>query len=114
MLLLFLQFGLFERSKLQQQNAILQQILHLEQEQHRTSTENIELINRKCHDLKHQISALRYIDSRKEQEESIRQIERAVMIYDLSVKTGNDALDIVLAEKKPVLRRVQHPPELHC
>lgn len=98
-LLLFLQFGLFERSKLQQQNAILQQILHLEQEQHRTSTENIELINRKCHDLKHQISALRYIDSRKEQEESIRQIERAVMIYDLSVKTGSDALDIVLAEK---------------
>lgn len=98
-LLLLLLFGMFEKSKLEKQNEIMQQIMSLEEEQHKMSMENIEMINQKCHDLKHQISALRYLDNAKEQEKIIRDIEHSIMIYDMSVKTGNDALDIVLAEK---------------
>lgn len=98
-LLFLIQFGMFAWGKLQRENEIMQQILHMEKQQHKMSMENIDLINQKCHDVKHQISALRHISNKKEQEKSIREIESAVMIYDMSVKTGNDALDVVLAEK---------------
>lgn len=104
-LLLLLQFGMFEWSKLQKQNEIMKQYLHIEKEQHAMSMENIELINMKCHDLKYQIAALRHIDSRSEQEKSIKEIERAIMIYDLTAKTGNEALDLVLAEKSLICEK---------
>ena len=64
-----------------------------------SSAENVDLINRKCHDLKHQIAALRRISDRREREESIQALEQSVMIYDSVVKTGNDILDTVLTEK---------------
>mgnify|MGYP006922481941 CR=1 FL=1 len=40
---------------------------------------NVEVINRKCHDLKHQISALRQMDNPEEKVESIQELERAVL-----------------------------------
>lgn len=98
-LLLVLQFGMFEWGNIQKQNEIMKQVLHMEQEQHAISRENIELINLKCHDLKHQISALRYAGSQSEHEKSIKEIEDAIMIYDSFAKTGNDSLDVILAEK---------------
>jgi len=98
-LLLLLQFGLFEWGKIQKQNEIMMQILHMEKEQHAISKENIEIINMKCHDFKHQLSALRHLDNPAEQDKSIREIENAIMIYDKIAKTGNDTLDIILAEK---------------
>lgn len=104
-LLLLLQFGMFEWSKLQKQNEIMQQFLHIEEEKHAISMENIELINMKCHDLKYQIAALRHIDNRSEQEKSIKAIERAIMIYDMSASTGNEALDLVLAEKSLIFQK---------
>ncbi len=75
------------------------------EEQYHLSKENINIINHKCHDLKHQISALREISSAKEREESIREIEDSVMIYDLAVKTGNRVLDTVLTEKSLLCER---------
>ena len=60
------------------------------------SKENIELINIKCHDLKHQIRKLRTgenIDGKY-----LKELEDAVGIYDNSVKTGSEALDLILTE----------------
>ena len=74
---------------------IMRELLHREKEQYRLTKENIEIINIKCHDLKHQINALRGAADAQ----SIRQIEDAVMIYDCIAKTGNDVLDIILTEK---------------
>jgi hypothetical protein len=68
------------------------------QMQYQLQKENIDLINRKCHDLKHQISALRH-QSEADQEKSIAELEQAILLYDNLAKTGNDDLDIVLAEK---------------
>lgn len=59
------------------------------------SKENIELINIKCHDIKNQIATL---GDRVPQEE-IRELERAVDIYDMAFKTGNEALDVLMVEK---------------
>ena len=69
------------------------------EEQYRISKENIALINQKCHDLKHQIAALRTLRDQSEFDRQITEMENAVMIYDSAVKTGNSALDVVLTEK---------------
>ena len=86
-------------------------LLRQEQEQHRMSRAAVEVINRKCHDLKHQISALRHMSS-EEQERSIGQLEKAVMIYDSFPKSGNDDLDIILAEES--LQAEKLGVRLHC
>jgi hypothetical protein len=94
-LILFFQFSLQESDLVHAQVDTYKELLHQEREQYKLSKKNIELINIKCHDLKHQIAALRQNAS----EESISEIEKAVMIYDTSIKTGNDVLDVLLREK---------------
>ncbi|WP_294516485.1 ATP-binding protein [uncultured Pseudoflavonifractor sp.] len=93
------QVGQQKRLSLQHELDVQQQLWHKSREQYQLSAENVDLINRKCHDLKHQIAALRRISDRREREESIQALEQSVMIYDSVVKTGNDILDTVLTEK---------------
>lgn len=67
--------------------------------QYQVTTETIDSINRKCHDLKHQIRALRHMEDEEEREEFFNELESAIMIYDTALKTGNKALDTVLMDK---------------
>lgn len=68
-------------------------------EQYLISRDNIALIERKCHDIKHQVAALRSVDDPEAREASIRELEQAVAIYGAMMKTGNDVLDTVLTDK---------------
>ena len=69
-----------------------------EQKQYQLVKENIDAINIKCHDLKHQIRNLRttgqvdpaYLDD----------LEKSVSLYNSAVRTGNETLDIVLTDKR--------------
>lgn len=70
-----------------------------QKEQYMMTKDSVSLIERKCHDLKHQIAALRSIDSREVREKSIQEIEEAILIYGAVVKTGSDVLDTVLMDK---------------
>ena len=89
-------FDVSRKETMQREVDAMAEILRHERRQYEMSKENIELINIKCHDLKHQISALRQGAS----EESIAEIEHAIMIYDSAFKTGNDVLDVIFTEKK--------------
>lgn len=77
---------------------VIGRILRDRETQYAMSKENIDLINRKCHDLKHQIRALESA-SKEERESSIAELERSVMIYDSVMKTGDPVLDAILSEK---------------
>lgn len=68
------------------------------QEQYELSKENIELINQKSHDLKHQIQALRRLN-KEEFDKYLDNLEDTVGIYESIVKTGNDVFDTILTEK---------------
>lgn len=68
--------------------------------QYQLSQQNVEAINAKCHDLKRQIRALS--EDAAVDAAALAELERAVGIYDAAVKTGNDALDIILSEKSLV------------
>ena len=98
--LLFMQFSIFDKTKLQQENIMTQQLLIAEQKQLELWRTNVDIINTKCHDLKNQISSIRQISDKDKQNASLAEIEKAILIYDNISKTGNETLDIVLTEKK--------------
>ena len=79
-------------------NDIINQMLIASAESYRVKKETIDIINSKCHDLKHQIGALRTL-SPEEQQSRIDEIEKRIMFYDLSVDTGNEVINTMIAEK---------------
>ena len=98
MILLF-QFVFFNETRLRYENDVTHELLKLQGRQQQLSKDSIETINIKCHDLKRQIAALRLVGDGEERDRAIRELEQAVNIYDASVHTGNETLDIVLMEK---------------
>lgn len=98
-LLLVVQFGLFEQGKLRQEKTVINQMLQNAQKQYELSKQNIDVINRKCHDMRHQINALRTITDERERKALFSETESAIRIYSTIAKTGNEALDVVLTEK---------------
>ena len=99
LLCLLVQLGFFHESRLGKKNRVLQTMLEFEQKKQRMSKETIEIINMKCHDLKHQISLLENQPVEK-RSRSLKDISNAIMIYDSITKTGNQSVDLVLMEKK--------------
>lgn len=99
LLLLVIQFGLFEQEKKEKERFEIEKILHDERELHRISKENIELINIKCHDLKHQLAAIRRVSDNDSFKSGLKEIEKAILIYDSIAKTGNDTVDMIISEK---------------
>lgn len=98
-LVIFLQFTMFAKSESEIRGEVTEDMLHAQREQSKTDRETVKLINIKCHDLKHQIAALRSAGDSSVREKSIAEIEKAVLIYDSFIKTGNDAIDTVLTQK---------------
>lgn len=109
---LLLLFGIFYESGLEQKYLIMEQLLYAEQKKQQMTKESVELINRKCHDLKHQIGVLRMMGDSKEKEEYIKEIEKAAMFYESSAKTGSQMLDLLLMEK--LLYCEKHRIKLSC
>ena len=78
----------------------LKYLLEKDQIRYEVSKEYTDLINMKCHDLKHQLRKIKgetQIDS-----EYVEELEHAIRIYDSDIKTGNEALDIILTEKNQI------------
>ena len=94
---LYLQFQVALKSKIEDTLDTVQRMWHEVREQYAISKENIALINMKCHDLKHQIHSLG--GSERVSPATLAELERSISIYDSVVKTGNDALDVILTEK---------------
>ena len=68
--------------------------------QYEMSRENIAMITRKCHDMKHQIEALIQTESYSQRRRNfIEEVQDMIQVYDSDVHTGNEALDTILMEK---------------
>lgn len=98
LLALVTQFGLLSRRNLERELRFVYELRDQEEQQYYISKDSIDLINRKCHDIKHQIRKFGQNESLSE--EVIKDMEETISIYDTSVKTGNKALDTILSEKK--------------
>lgn len=102
--------GFAQEVELQRQNEAIEQLLRREQSLYKLSKEAINTINRKCHDLKHTVNAVKA--GGVVPEEDIKEIEEALRQYDGFIRTGNKDLDIVIAEK--YLRCVDNDITLSC
>lgn len=78
---------------------VMQKMLRYQYEQYRLSKENMDLINQKYHDLKHQIAVIRAEDNPKKKSEYLDQMEDAIKRYEAQNKTGNPVLDTILTAK---------------
>ncbi|MCI9518146.1 MAG: GHKL domain-containing protein [Clostridia bacterium] len=107
---LYLQFDVDDRGKLQNDLSVIKRLWEEKEEQYKVSKSNIELINLKCHDLKHQIRSIG--ESGSLDKNVVKEIEDVISIYDSSVKTGNEPLDIILTEKSLYCSR--HGVKLCC
>lgn len=100
-LALMLERGLFRNQALTDEKNFLTQLVHMQEEQYRTSKANVEMVNIKCHDMKHQIS---HITSTTDPD-AIRELEQIISVYDSSLQTGNEILDVCLMEKKLLCKK---------
>ncbi len=90
----------------------LQNVLHAQYTQYQQSQESIELINRKYHDLKHQIAVLRAEADTEKKNACLDRMEEEIKAYEAQNKTGNQVLDTVLTSKS--LYCQQHNISLTC
>ena len=109
--LLYLQHELFKKSYIQQDLAMLNQLWAQQKAQYALARRNIALINRKCHELKHQIRAMHAVLG-SDKAGALDELERSVRIYDAIAKTGNEVLDTVLTEKS--LACEENQIQCHC
>lgn len=96
---LYLQNDIEQRQHAQMELNLVQRLWQSKQRQYEISKETIDLINRKCHDLKYQLAAFRTMQDDAETDRRLGEVERSVMIYDSAIQTGNRVLDVVLTEK---------------
>ena len=99
---LFYQYSVLSVFVLEGKNEKVEQLLAQSVRQYNVSKENIELLNIKCHDLRHQIRA--FHRDGKIDASLLGEIERVVDNYDCTVRTGNGALDVLLTEKSLLCR----------
>lgn len=96
-----------KRVKAEQDLTIQQQLWNQKKAQYELTRQNIELINLKCHDLKHQVAALKQALPAEQRQRYVEEIERSIQIYDSTLETGSEALDTVLTEKSLLCEQQQ-------
>lgn len=99
-LALAVQFVLFRSIDLQRENDTIKLLWQENQRQYEITKKTIETINIKHHDLKKRLAEISVPLS----EDDIRTIESAVNAYDSKIKTGNNALDVLLTKDSLLCR----------
>lgn len=77
----------------------MQGLLNRQYEQYCLTHDNIEMLNRKYHDLKHQITAIKSEENPKKRTEYINEMEKRIKLYEAQNETGNKVLDTILFSK---------------
>ncbi|MFA6829296.1 MAG: GHKL domain-containing protein [Bacilli bacterium] len=106
-LVLFIQFGIYEKNEIKIQNEILEKIIYKENHMYSEANERMELINIKCHDLKHRIKSLRNYAGSKEELQEIDNLEDQIEFFDTTIHSGNEALDEILSQKSLVCKNLK-------
>lgn len=81
---------------------VLNKMRHREKEQYKMAKESVEIINVKCHDLKHRMYSA--FNDRRLDDEECSEIARAIDIYDSSFHTGSEAFNVVMSEKSLICK----------
>lgn len=94
------QYSLFYSNQLELDKRLLEQTLHQQATQYQKTKDSIELFNMKYHDLKKLLAQQSALTA-----EERHSIYSSLSVYDIPVKTGNETLDIILAEKNTICQQ---------
>ncbi len=97
--ILLIMFAFLTEGQLKEEIGVYQHLLSKQAKQYEMRKADIELLNIKCHDLKHQIHALA-AEHKSIDERELKQISEVISVYDAGLTTGSEALNIVLMEKQ--------------
>ena len=90
-----LQFGVMEQAKLTSHVETMRELVHQQRVQYEASKESAQIINEKYHDLKHLIKSFRGTVP----QEQLDQLKHSIAAYERPANSGNEVLDVLLAEK---------------
>lgn len=102
-MVLYLMIYIIDKHRLEDELKMSEQLLQLSESRYEQSKDNMNLINLKCHDLKHQIHE--YADKANISKTTVEELENMIEIYDSKVKTGNECIDLILTEKSLVCQK---------
>ena len=77
----------------------LRNIMEMQYKNYQLSKENIDMVNQKYHDLKHQINLLKTQAYVGKSTSYLEKMEHEIRVYETQNKTGNQILDAVLTNK---------------
>ncbi len=93
--MIFLMYGIMKQNETDFQLSVLKQLWAKDRKQYELQKETIDIINIKCHDMKHQIRALK---NSRMNEQALAEVEQLVDVFESRVKTGNEVLDVILSD----------------
>ena len=82
MTFLYLQAELFKKSEVKQEYALMERMWYQQKKQYEIAKDQMQVIDRKCHDLKYQVAAMRHIENPTEREKNLKELEQSIRIYD--------------------------------
>lgn len=101
---LFLLFYIPKEGQLRQESELMEQMIRGMDARSAMSKKSVEIINRKCHDIKYQLRMLMATDDQHSREQYVEEISRAISVYEGTYNTGNAALDFILCERSPIFQ----------
>lgn len=94
--ILLLRSGITFQSEYRTEIALMESMLREQRKQYERNRKSIDIINMRCHDLKHRLADL----AGKLTQEEIASLQEAMNIYDSTIRTGNEVLDVVIYENQ--------------
>lgn len=88
-----------EELRVKSENQIMNIMLQRQYDQYRLSIDNIELLRREYHDMKHYMVAIRAEENPEIKAQYLDEMEHAIVSQEALIDTGNHVLDVLLTAK---------------
>lgn len=88
-----------EEFRMKSENQAMNSVLQRQYDQYRLAQDNIDLLRREFHDLKHYMIAIRSETDPKLREHYLEELEHSIMMQESLTNTGNKVLDVILTTK---------------
>ena len=88
-----------QMNRYRQDNADMQTFINNKMQYYQMSRDGITSLQIKCHDLKHQIAAIRSQADKADFDRYLNRLEDSIIEYGTVVECGNETINIVLTEK---------------
>lgn len=98
LLALVIQFTMLGKTTAMQEAERIRELWRLDRELYERFQESAELINIKCHDLRHQLHTIQDTEGEISRQ-ALGQVAQTIAIYDCHFQTGNQVLDTILSIK---------------